>query len=233
MSLSDKLGNCREHSRVYEGLCTTCLELVCPSCVISGSHRKHDVLSLEQGIKMIREQMLHVMNRRILDKDFTENKILRIRENKLLMEKYREDTVKKIEEIFKGMTRQLKIRKILMMEKVNDKFMEELKKIEQAEVYWTDKQKVSEKIVAMKDKSDTAILANTKVIVNGVKSLKSIPNFQPLKVYDNINTNFIVSDYLNTNGSHVDKFEITKEELCGYLSDYIKLGKPNVLYYKA
>ena len=51
------VGICREHNRVFEGLCKSCECVICPSCVMFGKHKKHDVLSLKQGAMYIRKSI--------------------------------------------------------------------------------------------------------------------------------------------------------------------------------
>ena len=39
------IGLCEEHERPYEGLCKQCEMVICPSFVMFGNHKKHDISS--------------------------------------------------------------------------------------------------------------------------------------------------------------------------------------------
>jgi late competence protein required for DNA uptake (superfamily II DNA/RNA helicase) len=81
------LGKCKEHQRNYEGFCKICNVVICPSCVMFGSHRKHDVLTLKQGAMFIRREIDNGMFKGLLKKETSETKILSIKENGLIIEK--------------------------------------------------------------------------------------------------------------------------------------------------
>ena len=49
------VGVCKEHDRPYEGLCKNCECVICPSCVMFGSHKKHDIVSLREGAMYLRK----------------------------------------------------------------------------------------------------------------------------------------------------------------------------------
>ena len=42
------VGKCPSHDRAFEGFCKLCTVIVCPSCVMFGAHKKHDILTLKQ-----------------------------------------------------------------------------------------------------------------------------------------------------------------------------------------
>ena len=81
------VGKCPSHDRAYEGFCKLCTVIVCPSCVMFGSHKKHDILTLKQGAMFIRREIDTAMFKGLLKKETSETKILSIRENGLIIEK--------------------------------------------------------------------------------------------------------------------------------------------------
>ena len=51
------VGKCEELQRNYEGFCKICYVVICPSCSMFGSHKKHDLLTLKQGVMFIRREI--------------------------------------------------------------------------------------------------------------------------------------------------------------------------------
>ena len=128
-----KVGKCKEHQRNYEGFCKICNVLICPSCSMFGSHKKHDVLTLKQGAMFIRREIDNGMFKGLLKKEYSETKILTIRENGLIIEKSKTETVQKLEATFKGIVHCLKARRDFLINEINQKFNEQRQKIEDAE----------------------------------------------------------------------------------------------------
>ena len=52
------VGKCKEHQRNYEGFCKVCNVIIYPSCLIFGSHKKHDVLTLKQVQCLLVEKLI-------------------------------------------------------------------------------------------------------------------------------------------------------------------------------
>ena len=50
-----ELGICVEHNREFEAYDTVLNVLVCPSCVMFGKSKGHDVCSIEEALSLIRE----------------------------------------------------------------------------------------------------------------------------------------------------------------------------------
>ena len=138
-----------------------------------GSHKKHDIVSLREGAMYLRKAIDQEMFKGLLKKEFTETLILEIRENNLIMEKSKAETVKKIEEAFKGITQTLKQRRADIINDIIDKFNIEKKKIDDAEADWMLKQDISEKLVQFDTEQNSAfLLANSKFIMEGIRKLR-------------------------------------------------------------
>ena len=63
------IGKCPSHDRAYEGFCKLCTVVVCPSCVMFGAHKKHDILTLKQGAMFIRREIDTAMFKGLLKKE--------------------------------------------------------------------------------------------------------------------------------------------------------------------
>ena len=228
------VGVCKEHDRPYEGLCKNCECVICPSCVMFGSHKKHDIVSLREGAMYLRKAIDQEMFKGLLKKEFTETRILEIRENNLIMEKSKAETVKKIEEAFKGITQTLKQRKADIINDIIDKFNIDKKKIDDAEADWMLKQDISEKLVQFDTEQNSAfLLANSKFIMEGIRKLSEKIQFNELNVFNNILTSLIIEGKHDEDGNIVSPKEYSLEEIIYVLSKYISMGEPNVLSYKA
>ena len=215
------VGLCKEHSRDFEGFCRTCNVVICPSCVIVGQHKKHDVLSLKEGAMYVREEMFASMNKGMFSKERFEEYILKIRYVKLVVEKYKAETVDLIEKAFKGMTNTVKLRKIILIHKIIDYFEEEQMKITNAKSEWELKQNLAEKINELLTLNDKEIALNAQMIAKGIKTLKRKNECVELNIYDNIDTVL-----------KVDNNQYTIEEVRDALSEFGKILSPNSLSYK-
>jgi len=227
------VGICREHNRNFEGLCKTCECVICPSCVMFGKHKKHDVLSLKQGAMYIRKSIDSQLVKGILKKEFSEEKLLQIKENSLVMEKEKAETVKKIEAIFKGIIDTLRNRKEFLINEINNKFDDERQKIDTAENEWSYKLDLSEKLNQfLNDKNDAFVLANTKFIMDGLRKLNEKITFNELNVYNNIDTSLKIDNIQGENEQPIIQ-EFTLDDLIEGFSNYITIGQPNFINYKA
>ena len=226
------VGICHEHERAYEGLCKTCNVIICPSCVMFSNHKKHDVLSLKQGAMYLRKAIDEQIFRGVFKKEFCETKMLKIKENRLLMEKAKAETIQKIEECFRGIIQALIARKNVLIQEILQKFDIEKQKIENADNDWGVKQDICEKLLDFFDeKNDSYILANSKFIMEGLRKLNEPISFNELDVYNNIDNSLIINT-VNQNGEEENK-EFAMEDLLEAFSEYITIVKPNLLQYKA
>ena len=257
------VGKCKEHERNYEGFCKICKVLICPSCVMFGSHKKHDVLTLKQGAMYIRREIDNGMFKGLLKKEATETNILSIRENGLIIEKSKTETVQKLESTFKGIVHCLKARRDFLINEINKKFDEQRQKIINAENDWCCKEDITEKMIQFyNDKNDAFLLANSKFIMEGLRKLNEKLSFTELEIYNNIGTdlnielplkpiptnndfienksqvptqqnNFETEGSVEKNGDSGKIKAYSLEDIINAFSYYMTLGPPNVLSYKA
>jgi hypothetical protein len=173
----------------------------------------------------IRESIHSEIKKGLLKKEFCETHLLEIREYHLRLEKYKSETVKKIDDIFKELIRTLKNRKNELISEVLEKFNEERDKIAADEAYWSEKQDISEKLLSiMNDRDDTKLLMNSKFILDGLRRLNEDLCFKEIRVYNDLDTTLRI-DKGNISLSH--------EEIADYLSKYLEICDPNVLEYKS
>ena len=257
------VGKCKEHQRNYEGYCKICNVLICPSCSMFGSHKKHEVLTLKQGAMLIRREIDNGMFKGLLKKETSETKILAIRENGLIIEKSKTETVQKLEDTFKGIVHCLKARRDFLINEINQKFNDQRQKIEDAESDWCCKEDITEKMIQFfKDKNDSFLLSNSKFIMEGLRKLNEKLTFTELEIYNNIGTDLIIELPLkpvptNNEGNNGSKSNVSTQEnnletegsmsngeqgnnkvyslddIIDAFSNYMTLGPPNVLDYKA
>lgn len=101
-----------------------------------GDHKKHDVTSLKEGVVYLRDIVAKQLKRGSLRKDFTESHVLEIREYHFKLEKFKNDTIKKIDDIFKDLITTLKSRKNNLINNLSDKFNEEKQRVLKDENKW-------------------------------------------------------------------------------------------------
>jgi hypothetical protein len=200
---------------------------VCPSCVLFGTHLKHDILELKAGVDYLRESISEEQSKGTLKKEFTESNLLDIREYSLRLEKYKNDTIKFINECFKNLITILKKRKNDKINEAIDKFNFEKESIINEENRWIEKQEISEKILSlMADKDETNLLLNSKVVLEGIRKLNEELTYKTSKIYNNIESSVVLE-----NGK--SSLTLNYDELKKYLSKYITICDPNILEYKA
>lgn len=161
------------------------------------------------------------MNKGMFSKERFEEYILKIRYVKLVVEKYKAETVDLIEKAFKGMTNTVKLRKKILIHKIIDYFEEEQMKITNAKSEWELKQNLAEKINELLTLNDKEIALNAQMIAKGIKTLKRKNECVELNIYDNIDTVL-----------KVDNNQYTIEEVRDTLSEFGKILSPNSLSYK-
>ncbi len=258
------VGKCKEHERTYEGYCKICNVVICPSCVMFGSHKKHDIITLKQGAMLIRREIDKYMSKGVLKKEESEAKILSIRENGLIIEKSKTETVQNLETTFKGIVHCLKSRRDYLINEINQKFNDQRQKIEDAESDWCCKEDIIEKMIQFfNDKNNTFLLSNSKFIMEGLRKLNEKLTFTQLEIYNNIGTDLVIeyplkpipnnNDGINksksnvpTQGNNVEtEGSVTNsgdqgknkvyslDDIIDAFTNYMTLGPPNVLNYKA
>jgi hypothetical protein len=152
----------------------------------------------------LRDNINGSIKKGFLKKEFSESHLLEIREYQLRMDKYKNETVKKIDESFNSIIHSIKERKEKVIEEVVGKFKAEINKIVSQEQRWKEKQEISERLLAlMNDADDRNILNNSKYIMDGIVYLNEPLSFKEIHVNNDIETFMIINrnDYQNQTGN--------------------------------
>jgi hypothetical protein len=206
--------------------------MICASCVLFGIHKKHDILSLQEASVYLRDNINGSIKKGFLKKEFSESHLLEIREYQLRMDKYKNETVKKIEESFNSIIHSIKERKEKVIGEVVGKFKAEINKIVSQEQRWKEKQEISEKLLEfMNNANDVNLLGNSKYIMDGIVILNEPLSFKEIHVNNDIETFMIINrnDYQNQTGNLI----LNKEDLIKLFTEYMNIGDPNILEYKS
>ncbi len=196
--------------------------------MLFGNHKKHDILSLGDSADFLREKVNEQLKKGTLKKEFTETQLLEIREYNLRLEKFKNDTVKKVDDLFKEMVSTLKKRKSELITDILNKFTQEKNKILNEELKWKEKQEISERLLSlMNDPDDKQILINSKSTMDGLRKLNEKLSFKEIRVFNDLDSSLTI-DY-NT-GQNIT---LSHEELTSYLSQYMNIAEPNILEFKA
>lgn len=228
------IGLCEEHERPYEGMCKQCESVICPSCVMFGNHKKHDIVSLKEGSLYLRREIDKTIFKGQLKKEFSESKVLEVHERNLLLEKTKADTVKKLEMIFKEIINTLKQRKCNLINEIIDKFNVEKEKIDNAECDWMYKQDICEKLnMFFNEQNHSFLLINSKFIMEGLRKLEEPIQFTELSIYNALNTDFVLEGKHDQDGKVIETKTYSLDELIDAFNQFISIGKPNLINYKA
>lgn len=233
------LGKCPVHDRPYEGLCKGCEVIVCPSCVLFGEHKKHDIVSFREGAMFLRKEIDKRMYKGYFKKEHTESKVLEVKQALLLLEKNKSEIIKKIEETFKGISHTLKNRKAEVINELIEKFAVEKDKIDNAEADWECRQEISEKLNQFdKDDNSGYLLLNSKFILEGIRKISEPTQFNELNIF----TNFDSSLYVDLHKNEEDEVEqeeqskgkeFTIDELSRAFETFAALLEPKMHSYNA
>lgn len=167
----------------------------------------------------------------LLKKEYSEGNILEIREYSLRLEKYKNETVKKIDDAFKKLINLLKDRKANLSNEILEKFGDEKEKVLFEEERWIEKQDISERLLnLLSDKNPVNLLINSKYVMEGIRTLNEKLEFKEIKVYNDLDTSLNFSKEINKQEVNIS---LGVEDICSYFSEYIQIKNPKVLEYKA
>jgi len=199
--------------------------------VMFGEHKKHDVLSLKEGVVYLRDIIAKELKKGTLRKEYTESHVLDIREHHLKLEKFKNDTIKKIDDIFKDLIQTLKTRKNNLVNNLTVKFSEEKQHVIKDENKWVEEQEICEKLSYMlSEKDETNLLLNSFFIMEGIRKVNEPVSFLELKVYNDIDTTMTIS---KTKGSNDIKINLSFDDMMEILNEFMTILDPNILQYKS
>lgn len=190
-------------------------------------------MSIKDAAIYIRDNLARAVKKGYLKKEHCESHLLEIREYNLRVDKYKNETVKKIEEAFRGIINSLKQRKEEIISELIERFSEEKEKIVSQEKAWNDKQLISEKILGlMNDNDDKNIILNSSFIMEGLNMLNERLEFKEIKICNDIDTSLYIdrNNYPNQTGNLL---VLNQADIENLLLTYMTIGEPNILEYKA
>jgi hypothetical protein len=181
----------------------------------------------------LRDNINSQMKKGTLRKEYSETHLLEIREYHLRLEKFKNDTVKKIDETFKEIITTLKKRKNELISEVLDKFTNERDIIINDENDWIDKQDISERLLhLMNDPDDKSLLVNSKIIMEGIRRLNEKLEFKEIKVFNDLDTSLTI-EKKTPGGTGNYTISLSLEEIIYHFTLYLKICEPNILEYKS
>ncbi len=166
-----------------------------------------------------------------LKKEFTEKSLLEIREYSARLDKYKNETLRNVEEIFEKIISVLKERKNYLITEVLEKYSEERENISKEENNWLDKQEITDSILSlMNDKNEAGILVNSKFILDGLRKLKEATKFKNINVHHALDTSLSFEFEINKQEIPIT---ISFEEILQYFAKFINFNEPNILEYRS
>lgn len=197
---------------------------VCASCVLFDLHLKHDIIPLKEGSGYLKDSIKAAINKGLLKKEISEKHLLEIREYGLRLDKYKNDTIKKIEDCFNTIISTLKKRKNDVMTELIGKFSTEKQQIQTDEDNWVNKQEKSIEILRLsKDSNDANLLLNAKFIMDTLRELNIEPEYREVKLFNVVDTSLELDNMIT----------LSYEEIIHYLKDYLTIEEPNILEFKS
>lgn len=188
---------------------------------------------MEKASNYLRDNISAALKSGMLKKEFTETHLLEIREYQLRMDKYKKETVKKIDEAFGMLIKVIKQRKELLITEVVDRFGEEVKKINSQEQRWKEKQEISQRLLnLMNESNDKELIKDSIYIMEGINKLKEILNFKEIQVYNDIDTSMTIekNEYMQQTGNTI---VLNIEDVVKIIQNYMSICEPNILEYKS
>jgi hypothetical protein len=187
-------------------------------------HLKHDIVPLKEGSGYLKDSIKAAINKGLLKKEISEKHLLEIREYGLRLDKYKNDTIKKIEDCFNTIISTLKKRKNDVMTELIGKFSTEKQQIQTDEDNWVNKQEKSIEILRLsKDSNDANLLLNAKFIMDTLRELNIEPEYREVKLFNVVDTSLELDNMIT----------LSYEEIIHYLKDYLTIEEPNILEFKS
>lgn len=177
------IGFCPEHGRANEAYCEECRIVICPSCLMFGSHQGHKVLSPGQAARLIRDKIDKTNKAGKLGPDYAERYLQEIRDSKSRLVRSQNAVMAQIQENFNKLIQHLKSRREDILNEITEHFRKENEVVEKSENMWEDKQLLSKKIVELAtNQSSESLLVNSFLVLSGADSLDLPVRYQKLRL---------------------------------------------------
>jgi B-box zinc finger len=181
------IGFCKDHARSNEAYCEECRIVICPSCLMFGSHQGHKVLSPGQAARLIREKIDKANKSGKLGPDYAERFLLDIRDSRIKVQKAKTTVTNQVEETFKSIIRTLKQRRNEIEDLIHQHFNQEFQTIDNDEHTWEEKQLLGKKLLEFSNSpADEALLTSSHIILSAIDVLNEQMQFKSLNLLTSI-----------------------------------------------
>ena len=127
----DQLPDCEIHNRQLEVFSLRTNTLICPSCLMYGPNKGDQVISKEEAIEYMRNELNQINKDGLLKTEYCDNTLLDIRHNKLSFQDQQTKIIKEIENNFADLIKAVKSRKNQIIQQINQQFETEVKSIQE------------------------------------------------------------------------------------------------------
>lgn len=201
---------CKLHNFNYEAFCEVCNQFICSKCIIS--HSSHSFISLSKVVCNLREQIKQEVKSGKLDKNFTDRRLLEIKETKVQLNNYTNSLIERIEKVFSDLKKEIKMRKESLNSFILNSYNANIEILKDEENKWREKEKTAKQILnlSMQTKDET-LFESFDYIVKGLKDLNENVHLKKLKVlfdFENtskINKNAFIQNNTNNNNNFDDQ----------------------------
>lgn len=142
--------------------------MICPSCLMFGSHRGHNVSKIEEGAKDIRSRINSSAKEGLLKFEKTQSILLDIRHAKLSIEQNAKEIIEASETYFDELILTLKQRKTKFLQELRGYFESQVEEIDRKEDEWLRKQEISQRILKLQtSKDDVKLMEEAEKTIQG------------------------------------------------------------------
>uniref|UniRef100_A0A7S3J6T5 Uncharacterized protein n=1 Tax=Euplotes harpa TaxID=151035 RepID=A0A7S3J6T5_9SPIT len=198
--------------------------------VMFGKSKGHEVIELSKAVSHIRENLDKATKTGILKTDNTEGVLIDIRQALNQCDQSKNQVLKEAEKSIKDLIKALYERKDVLIENINNYFLNERKKIEEQEQVWREKQKITDDLLKLSSNRDDdhSLLENSKYIADGIQTLSEKTKFNHFEMINSLDTTMHVID----DETNVKKADIPHEELKRLISQYIAPSEKKKIQYR-
>ena len=198
--------------------------------MFKNTHKEHDYLTLEDGLKYINKQIKTKQEEKYFDINQINFHTFKLQEIRLKMEKSKQEILTEINDIFDTLMKDINNRKEEVINEINFTFEEETKKIREKEFIWETKEEVIKNIIELKlQQKDELLLINCKNILEGLEFLSEPLTIEKYYPYIDVNTEFCC-DLSKIKCKIINKdprflIEIDSSSISQLFDDFIKISK--------
>lgn len=188
-------GICCEHNRQYECFCNKCLTLICPTCLMFGEHKNHEVSEIPASTKLIKDDIFDYYTSGLFETKNFERVLMDIRYSKLKSEETRDKLITTISENFEKIIKAIKERESEVVKYIENEFEDVLAKLIKQEKKWEKYEYQASDVCAMikKDKlDDNYICKHAKFIYEVIDNLKKNKSKVKIEYPDSLEFNFSI-----------------------------------------